>query len=308
MSCSLVELANSDLKKADIEEALSRIYLKGLCTRALTCYRNKLTAPQDAHSLEILTELNSIIRIPELNFIQASCESLGATPLNQALIASRQLLIDFKAKHAIQKLNLITLCDGDAVDLNAKYCYTDERCENEKKAAEGIEYDYSKINIRVGKDIIKTHGRVYVRSSGLNPEVRTKDKKLTSKIISSIKKQVGITTQGFFVADTNSQFNYKVIGSYHAADSSLTWDYDTNDTIKKKAQKEYRKSKCVEIHNTNGYDNYFLVKGGSDLSIDSQFDVDKDAKTSQIKNAFVKYSKGKKTNKVLLEKFARSIC
>ena len=303
MSCSLVELANSDLKKKDMEEALCHIFLKGFCVRNEAMHLNIFKSQQEQ---DLVIAINGFIRIPQLCYVQARCEQLGATPFSQALIASRHLLLEFKKKHAIQKLNFITLCDGDAVDMGSNFKYDDHRSEAEQEASSNIEYDYRKINIRVGSDVISTTGRVYYRRR--NPEVRTKDSKLASKIMSSIKKQLGITTQGFFVADTNSQFNYRIVGSYHTVDSKLLWDQATNDTLKKKAQKEYRKNKCVEIPGAHGYDAYFVVKSGKDLSIDSEFDVDDGAKASQIKNAFVKYSKGKKTNKVLLEKFARSIC
>jgi hypothetical protein len=94
----------------------------------------------------------------------------------------------------------------------------------------------------------------------------------------------------------------------HSKDSKLSWDHGTNDQIKKKAAKEYSKRKCVSITKCYGYDNYFIVKGGTALSVESNFEVETDAKPGQIKNAFGKFAKGKKTNKVLLESFARAIC
>lgn len=305
MGCSLIELANSELNKKQYEEALTYLLIKGLCVHNLTSNLNKY---KSEHAQTILREIDSITRLGYLSNLQAKVEGLGATPFSQALLVSRQLMIDFKAKHRIQKLNLITLCDGDAVDLGTAFYYNDdERSDVEVKSSDGINYDTRTVKLKVGRDIITTDCRLYSRTNG-TPDIKTRDRKLASKIIKSLRKQIGLSTQGFFVADTNSAFNYRVIGSYHDADSSLLWDPVTNDTIKKKASKEYRKSKCVEILNTHGYDNYFIVKGGDSLSIDSEFSVDKDAKAGQIKNAFVKYSKGKKTNKVLLEKFARSIC
>ena len=58
--------------------------------------------------------------------------------------------------------------------------------------------------------------------------------------------------------------------------------------------------------NGTGYHKYFGISSVS-LVNDSDFDVDKDATKTQIKNAFVKSLKSKKMNKKILGEFVELI-
>ena len=65
------------------------------------------------------------------------------------------------------------------------------------------------------------------------------------------------------------------------------------------------KEKTVSLNGT-GYHKYFGISSVS-LANDSDFDVDKDATKTQIKNAFVKSLKSKKMNKKILGEFVELI-
>ena len=300
MSCSLVELASSDLNSKDMATALEYIAFKGV----VYSYSTPDKAKADASGL--------VAKVTQLRYCANAMiphkEGLGATPFNQALMASRSLMINFKAKHRIQKLTLVTLCDGDAAQLNSLWCYEQDKSKAETEATITEKYNDTDIVLKVGSDEIKTYGDVSCRGPRQTIFASIKDRKLTTKILESIKTQIGIESLGFFVSSGGSNFNYRIVGAMHSKDSKLSWDHGTNDQIKKKAAKEYSKRKCVSITKCYGYDNYFIVKGGTALSVESNFEVETDAKPGQIKNAFGKFAKGKKTNKVLLESFARAIC
>mgnify|MGYP000899638486 CR=1 FL=1 len=81
-----------------------------------------------------------------------------------------------------------------------------------------------------------------------------------------------------------------------------------SEEYRKEKNKEYNKNKCVEVSNVFGYDTYYMVKGGKNLNTEEEdFEVQTEASDAQIRNAFKKYSKSKKTNKVLLTKFGGAV-
>ena len=69
-------------------------------------------------------------------------------------------------------------------------------------------------------------------------------------------------------------------------------------------QKQYRKNKVAVANNALGYDKFFMLKPGKDLSTENgEFSeaVTEDMSTAQIRNSFKKFSKNKKNNKVLMK-------
>ena len=77
---------------------------------------------------------------------------------------------------------------------------------------------------------------------------------------------------------------------------------NSEDVIESQKIKEsYRKNKSFTLKNT-GYDAYFGI-ASSALSSDTDFEVREDATKGQIKSAFIKSLRGKKTNKRVLSEF-----
>ena len=60
--------------------------------------------------------------------------------------------------------------------------------------------------------------------------------------------------------------------------------------------------------NDVGYDDFYLIPGDKDLSIeDESMVVSKDASNNELKKAFMKMQKTKVVNRVLLTRFAEKI-
>ena len=89
-------------------------------------------------------------------------------------------------------------------------------------------------------------------------------------------------------------------------DYNTYWD-ETFISFKKTSSKEYRKNRCLSFKNALGYNEYFIVKGQEFGVEDSEFEISDDASDGQIRNAFKKYSAGKKTNKNLMTKFGKAV-
>ena len=203
------------------------------------------------------------------------CEDFGSTPLNQALVIAHDLIKDFKVKNQVEKMNLVVLSDGDA---NRLQTYNDGKLEDNKVETRG---SYKGINMIVDRKIVKAE-------SGNS---------VTQALLENISKRYATNTIGFFMADDNRMFNHK-IAQIH----------DWNDGHRNEANKEYRKNKVVVRKDALGYKEFYLIKGGNKLSTENdEFGVTADQTKNQMANAFKKYSKSKKQNKVLMTTFGRIV-
>lgn len=124
---------------------------------------------------------------------------------------------------------------------------------------------------------------------------------LTAALLKNMKKKYNTNNIGFFMADTAGDWRQRLWSI--AADKDMY-----ADEFKTEAAKEYRKHKCVAVNNVFGYTEYYLVKGGRNLdTTEDEFEVAEDASQANIRNAFKKFAKSKKLNKVLMTKFGKAV-
>ena len=212
--------------------------------------------------------------------IMARDEDYGSTPLNQALIVSHHLVKEFKIKHQVEKMNFVVFSDGDANNTNA---YHDSRLEDKK--VQGY----------------RKNGMTFIIDGKPCKIANGSGTKVTAGLIENISKRYNTNTIGFFMADNNRHWNSKL--GQIAWDSNLGWE-----SLKADANKSYRKNKCFIMNDTLGYNEFYLIKGGKALSTeDDEFGVTSDQTKGQMANAFKKYSKSKKQNKVLMTTFGKAV-
>jgi len=210
-------------------------------------------------------------------------EEFGSTPLNQALMVSNDLVKKFIKKHAIQKFNFVTITDGDA---NRVRAYRSQDNDNDMP----ISPTYSNSgNIRVNV------GNKSIECSVGRP--------LTRALMDNIRKTYNANTIGFFISDRSADFNYRCVGAAMAQSGD---DWVDHTAVKKEAGKEYRKNKCVEFNDVFGYNNYYMLKGAK-KDLDTATEDFNPSTSKSIGNDFKKFSKSKKTNKVLMQKIGAAV-
>lgn len=219
-------------------------------------------------------------------------ESWGSTPLNHALIVSHELIKKFKIKHSVEKMNFVCLSDGDT---NAMHVYQD-RTLHEKKIQTPLSWKAG-MNITVDGKTITTKDNA---------------KHATKALLQNIQKRYNTNTLGFFMADDNKHFYNRIQSAVTDSRQNDFIDYYSNEwtELKKNANAEFRKNKCVVKNDVLGYNEYYIIKGGSALSAQGESVMDgisSHASTAQVRNAFKKQSKSKKTNKVLLTRFGKAV-
>ena len=253
---SIPLLISSSLKKKDFEEALLGLYLKKIGNESRWDWDGDESVSEYA--------------------VTGRCEEFGSTPLNDALVLAHKMVKEFKGKHAVQKMNLIVLSDGDSNGLNA---YRDYSMDNHAESR----YSYYDTVLEIdGKQIRHDGGR---------------GRELTKVLLGNIQKRYNCRTLGFFVSDSSHNWN------------NMLWRMDMGTPEdKKEANKEYRKFKCVSKENVLGYDNYYLVKGHGKLSTDSdEFSASSEDSIAKIRTSFKKFSSSKKNNKSILTNFGKAV-
>ena len=204
-------------------------------------------------------------------------EEWGSTPLNQALMVSTHLVKKFKAKHGIEKMNFITFTDGDANKISTYSDWSNNNLFRADRNSTVLNVDGNMITAKVGS------------------------RNVTSALLTNMQKKYGVNTIGFFMADSSSDWRQRL---WIMADELNVY----SEEYKNNANKEYRSNKCVHEQNVLGYKEYYLVKGGSNLSAsEDDFEVKEDASNANIRTAFKKFAKSKKQNKVLLTKFGKAV-
>ncbi len=256
---SMCQLIHSGLKKKELENALKWLYARTDHARGCTC-----------------------------DWIKCKEEDWGSTPLNQALIVSHKLIKQFRNKHNIEKVTLLSITDGDT---NRLRVVDDRKIEKIDTA----HWD-SQIKINLdGQNLAIWGGR-----------------KGTKTLYENLRNRYDVNVMGFFVADCNSQFRRKIHDAYcdQVGREVFECDYDYEEFRKAKV-KENTKNRCIEFKDTLGYNNFFLVKGNSfnidDEELDNFIDTDEEVTDSKIKSAFRKMAKNKKTNKNLMTKFGEAV-
>ena len=201
-------------------------------------------------------------------------EEYGSTPLSQALVLGHRMIREFRAKHGIDKMNLIVLSDGDSNGLRCKRDYS----RNQENIAS---IQTHAANLLVDKKILKLENTGY---------------RATQQLLQNISKRYNCQTLGFFVSDSSHDWTRKLFQS----------GFHYND--RPRVNKEYRKHKCVTVQNAVGYDEFYMVKGGSALSTqEDSFEVDSDASKAKLRTAFKKFATSKKNNKTLLTNFGKKV-
>jgi hypothetical protein len=211
-------------------------------------------------------------------------EGLGGTPLDATLANMGHIIKEFRKNHKVQKLNVITLTDGDSHGAGYGGRYGDHR-----GSGKAIELD--------GK-IYKIQGNGYNCTTGFN------------KIVG---QHYGVNMIGFFLPESKHSAKnqmskvYRENGSYYEA-----WENA------KKDQKVWNKEKHLEMKDALGYSTYYILHTDVDIKEETEFFTDiqdksgksmAESKNSQNKLAreFAKHNSSSKNVRILMRKFAETI-
>ena len=251
---AMLEFLSSDVKKKDLEHHMLNIWRTASVMDSRGRWNNDYFY-QAPHGL-----------------------SLSGTPLNEALVSLNSLIPQFKKKTGVQKIQCITLTDGEAHPISFSKRFTDK---------DGHTWMGSRSS---------THGSVFIRdTNGKTHNCGDNYHELTAALIQQLRGR--FTDVNFIgIRVLNKSESSSFIRRY------CDWDQDKVANL----QNQWRKTKSVMIEDGGGYHAYFALSSSA-LNSDDSFEVKEDATKSQIKAAFKKSLSAKKMNKKVLGQFMEYI-
>ena len=251
---SMVEFLSSDCKKGDLENQMLNLWR---LSSSLTSQR------RNNWDCQVYYQYPRRL-------------SLSGTPLNEALVSLNQIIPLFQKKFNVQKIQCITLTDGEAHPLRfskwipARY-EGGESYLGQRSTMNGYSYIRDKSN-----------GKTYFCKSEYH--------ELTGALLNQLRgKFPNVNFIGIRVMENRDASNF--IRKY------LNWDFEKVQNI----QSGWKKNKSLCLTDV-GYHAYFGLSS-SNLNNDTEFEVKEDATKAQIKSAFTKSLRGKKMNKKVLGEF-----
>ena len=203
-------------------------------------------------------------------------EALGNTPLNAALMAMQYKIKAFRQKHSFQKMNFVSLTDGDSnwFHVNRGDDYTARRSYTRSYSVE------------INGKIVKMNGR-----------------NETATLVKEIGN-MGCKTLNYFVCESGREVN----GAVRQAVTTNGW----NDNYKKEtsaAKRDLRQKGCAIFDNNLGYDRRFILRS-DDANMQGEIDeltVSSDMTAKKIAKAFGQSNGSKKKSRVITQKFAEIV-
>ena len=249
---AMVEFMSSDVKKKDIELQMINIWR---LASSMMCYRNwhDTTYYQTPRRL-----------------------TLSGTPLNEALVSLNQIIPEFQKSTGVQKVQCITLTDGEAHPLQYSKWF---------KSNHDSYDDYMGTRSTM-------NGKVFIRDRKVGKTYSCKNDyhELTSALLEQLRGRFpDVNFIGIRVMDGREANSF--IRKY------MDWDFDKVQRI----QSIWKKDKSIKLENV-GYHAYFGLSSHA-LGNDTEFEVKEDATKAQIKSAFKKSLNNKKMNKKVLSQF-----
>ena len=204
--------------------------------------------------------------------------SLGGTPLDDTIIASKSVIEEFKMRTKAQIVNAIFLTDG-ASSTNCSYIGPDGNTSS---------YDWSSMHI----DDKKTKVRVFPDEV----KMRCSSGRYTSMYLIGLKKTTGINLLGFFLTSGSGR---RIAGNI----SSVTGTYPKESELS-----DFRRNKFM-IEKGTAYDELYVIntKGLEIDEVDHIGQVAAGSSKAEIRKALKKNTKGKLQNRVLLNAFIEKV-
>ena len=203
--------------------------------------------------------------------------NLSGTPLNEAIISLHTILPEFKRSSGVQKVQCIVFTDGEAgpVPINRIVKRT---WEKEPYMGHG--------HVRPGSFLRN-------RKTGTTTRFDGPYQDFTKSLLDHLSETYpDLNVIGFRIVESRDagSFIRRYISEYNEVE---------------KVMKTWKKLRSFTLSNT-GYLKYFALSS-TELSKDSEFDVDEGATKTQIRNAFKKSLSSKKVNKKVLSEFVELI-
>ena len=219
---------------------------------------------------------------------------LGGTPLDQTLVAMRNLLPKFNKQYNIEKSILTVITDGYShrADLLQK-------SSEEIRVIEDQRDDDNYWRTPVSREIIDPYSkRVYDFEIGTSSYYGSNSFRNTANLLDWLSKECGVIVTGYFVLGKKRDI-YNLMSD---ATDGQNINYDVDDVWKNVRKTGY-------VLNCHGYNKLFITSASA-ISVEGSDELDDelvDAKKTRVLAAFKKNQKSKNTSRFLTNEFIKEI-
>lgn len=221
-------------------------------------------------------------------------ESMGGTPLHEALVALRDITRQFRKRHRVDIVNTVVIHDGDADWTSEVYT---------------ARHSYSSLprtSFNPNGQRVTLMDRAEKISITLNRESR---RPVTEAIMKWYQMTTGSGIFGFFISSKNPRILRSTLGEYYHNDRGTAFvdSGRTNDSDHAfvKLVEMMKEERFIESY-TPGYTRLYLIAGSDDLVVDPNAGIQDNGKTwtpSRLLTAFKKVNKRKTVSRVLVSRF-----
>lgn len=194
---------------------------------------------------------------------------LASTPLEESIVVARSIADKFRAKNRVEVLNTVFLTDGDG-DNNIGVGGRRSGCFHVTVTDASTN---ASVTVKYDDDVYRTQLQV--------------------ALLELYKKATGSRVINFFIASYNPKWAAKRM-------HNSTEDFDT------KWKNEW-KQKFFHTTKSFGFDDRFLIPGGSELTIGEDVFESTSSDPKDLRRAFKKFQNTKQTNRVLLNKMIQAV-
>ena len=247
-------------------------------------------------------------------------ESLGNTPLIQALIALEPITKEFRKVNRLDMVNMVVVHDGDADRIGSYFAYRDtyewEKEQGEKKLSHA-RFELNNHNVFLRDD----DSKLQVKINSNMHDYYNYDDGMRLGIFNWFTAKTGAKIFGFFIAGENRRIRQNVTQKYINEKNESVYAtirkmnslanhyhaYDKTDYVKQLCN-EIKEKKFIQSYN-KGYESFFIMPGGTDLAIDADEElvVSGTFTANKLKNAFLKMNKKKQVSRVMVSRFIEGI-
>lgn len=258
--------------------------------------------------------LNNIVTMIEalkskhLMSVPRRAESLGNTPLTEAMIALKPFVKQFKKNNNLDIINTVIVHDGDADPINSFHV-----------EQSNIPGDYNSDRIIPSKQnvyLMDKKEKVQIKVESDKHYYYSFDDGIKNAVFEWYKKTTGSKIVGFFIVgkgqEAKRNFCIRYVNKNRENLSQITGNKDLRNILYREEivnilYEDLKKNKFVESFNKS-YDSFYMIPGEKDLHIeDEELEVTGKVTKNKLKTAFTKLNRKKQTNRVLVSKFITQI-
>lgn len=242
-------------------------------------------------------------------------EELSNTPLNEAMVALEPIVQKFRKVNNLDLVNLVVVHDGDADNSCSYMVENDMTPETTAYPLRPKRFYLDDVNVFINQD------KKQIKVNKVPHDHYSYDDGLRIAIFDWFRKQTGAKIFGFFIAGDKYRVRDSVTQRFISKDGESVYatvkrQLGVNNTRYIKFSKtdyvknlvtELRDNKFIQSYN-QGYESFFIMPGGSDLSIENDELVISGAVTAgKLKTAFMKMNKKKQFSRVMVSRFIDGI-